>query len=210
MTNLEKLLSKSSPPLGPSVNALPEILHAFQNGPELFALLKLKNGFYAFESALHIFPLSPDSKAGLEGWNAPSLWRNEYRDLAAGLLFFGEDILQDQFCLSEKQPGVFRFQAETGERAFSAGSIEAWAALIVANFNQETGWPLAHAWQASNGPLPPGKRLMPKIPFILGGEFKLENLWVGDAVEGMRLKGHLAIQTRQLPDGARVKLKTSS
>ena len=65
---------------------------------------------------------------------------------------------------------------------------------------------MAHEWQAKNGPLPSGKRLMPKTPFFLGGEYKVENLWAGSALEGMRFKADLAIQTRDLPEGAKVKL----
>jgi hypothetical protein len=47
---------------------------------------------------------------------------------------------------------------------------------------------------------------MPKTPFFMGGEYKLENLWAGNPLEGMRLKGDLAIQTRDLPSGTRVRL----
>jgi hypothetical protein len=50
-----------------------------------------------------VLSLTSDPETGLEGWNAVSLWRNEYQDLATGLLFFAEDVLQDQFCLSMKE-----------------------------------------------------------------------------------------------------------
>jgi len=47
---------------------------------------------------------------------------------------------------------------------------------------------------------------MPKIPFFLGGTYSMENLWCGDAVEGMRVKADLAIQTRNVPDGDQVRI----
>jgi hypothetical protein len=47
---------------------------------------------------------------------------------------------------------------------------------------------------------------MPKIPFFLGGEHSISNLWVGDSVEGMRFKADLASQTRNSPDGSAVRL----
>jgi len=47
---------------------------------------------------------------------------------------------------------------------------------------------------------------MPKIPFFLGGAYSMENLWAGDAIEGMRLKADLAIQTKNLPDGSQVRI----
>jgi hypothetical protein len=209
MTNIEKLLSLSSEALGSKASAFPEMLREFALGTELFRMLEQKNGFYAFEYALHVFPLASDPETGLEGWNAESLWRNGYEDLAEGLLFFAEDILQDQFCLSKKQSGVHRFHAETGQTTPMAASVKEWAGVILSNYRTETGWPFVHEWQEKNGRLPPGKRLMPKTPFFLGGEYKIENLWAGNPLEGMRLKADLAMQTRHLREGAKVKLNIS-
>lgn len=206
MTHIDKLLSVSSGPLAPPPGVITEILQAYSLGAELLGMLQRRNGFYAFESALHVFPLTPDSNAGLEGWNAGPLWRDVYQDLAEGLLCFAEDAFQDRFCLSKQQNGVLRFCAETGHAVLMAGSVETWAGAILSGHERETGWPIVHGWQAKNGPLPPGKRLMPKTPFFLGGEYEIENLWAGDSVEGIRLKADLAIQTRHLPDGAQVKL----
>ncbi len=207
MTNVEKLLSVASEQLAPSPAGMPELLSAYSLAPEIFTMLRKKNGFYAFESALHVLPLTSDPTSGLEAWNADSLWRSEYGDLAEGLLFFAEDIFQDQFCLSTKQNSVLRFYAETGQTSVMASSVEEWAGVILSDYREETGWPLLDQWQAKNGPLRRGKRLMPKTPFFLGGAYSPENFWPGDPLEGMRLKADLAIQTRNLPEGATVKLK---
>lgn len=207
MDNIDKLISISSESLAAKPGVSPEFLGDYPLGPELFHMLEQRNGFYAFEFALHVFPLTSDPEAGLEGWNAGSLWRNEYEELAEDSLFFAQDILQDQFCLFKKQGGVHRFHAETGQTSFMAESIEKWAGIILANYRTETGWPLVHEWQEKNGPLPLGKRLMPKTPFFLGGEYKIENLWAGNPLEGMRLKADLAMQTRYLQEGAKVKLR---
>jgi hypothetical protein len=51
---------------------------------------------------------------------------------------------------------------------------------------------------------------MPKIPFVMGGEYNIENLWAGDAVQGMRFKGDMALQIRDVPDGGAVKLNIGS
>jgi hypothetical protein len=58
---------------------MPEFLQLYALGPSCFMLLQ-KNGFYAFEAALHIFPITADRGTGLEGWNPASLWRSEYGD----------------------------------------------------------------------------------------------------------------------------------
>lgn len=209
MININKLLSISSESLAPAPNVFPELLWECALGLELFHMLERKNGFYAFEFALHVFPLTADPQSGLEGWNSASLWRNEYEDLAEGLLFFAEDILQDQFCLSKKETGVLRFQSETGQTVFVAESVEKWAGVILSNYETETGWPFVREWQTKNGALPLGKRLMPKVPFFMGGEYKVENLWAGNPLEGMRLKADLAVQTRKLPEGEKVRLNIS-
>lgn len=207
MTSIEKLLSISSEPLAPCPSVMPMFLKPYILGPELFHMLRQKNGFYAYESALHVFPVTSDPTVGLESWNAEPLWRSEYQELAKGLLFFAEDILQDQFCLSLKQSGVFRFYAESGQTDCLADSIEGWAERVLSNSRTETAWPLLHDWQEKNGLVPRGQRLLPRIPFFMGGEYAIENLWAGNPLEGMRLKGDLAMQTRNLKTGTKVRLK---
>ena len=204
MTYVEKLISISSEPLAPTTAAMAKVLEPYLLGSELFHMLECKNGFYAFESALHVFPLTCAAGMSVEEWNADSLWRNGYQDLVEGLLFFAEDVFQNQFCLSAD--AILSFNAETGTTAFFADSIENWARKILVDYEHQAGWGLASKWQAENGPLPTGKRLMPKIPFFLGGEYSIENLWAGDPVEGMRFKADLALQTRKLPDGSAIKL----
>ena len=86
-TSIEKLLSISSEALAKSPAAAPTLLAAYLMGTELFHLLRKKNGFYAFESALHVFPVASPGGMSLEEWNADSLWRNGYGDLAKGLFF---------------------------------------------------------------------------------------------------------------------------
>ena len=173
---------------------------------QLLKLYWARNGFYAFESALHVFPLTSDAGiTDLEKWNSPALWRAEFGSLADGALFFAEDVFGGQFCVAGG--GVQRFSPETGEREEIAASIEEWAALIMSDSGIQTGWPLAHDWQARFGPLAVGQRLVPKIPFVLGGEYTAQNLHAIDAVAAMRFYADIAKQTRNLPDGSQVRLR---
>jgi hypothetical protein len=48
---------------------------------------------------------------------------------------------------------------------------------------------------------------MPKIPFILGGQYTFDNLYAGSPLEGMTFKGDLAMQIRDLPDGTKIRLR---
>jgi hypothetical protein len=88
-----------------------------------------------------------------------------------------------------------------------ASSLEEWASKMLLDYNQMTGHPLAHEWQSLHGTLHPRHRLMAKRPFVLGGEYSIENLVSLDSVRVMKGLGNLAFQLHGLPDGAKVEFK---
>jgi hypothetical protein len=137
--------------------------------------LSCKNGFYAFESALHVFPIG--MKTGimdLKSWNSPDLWRDAYGNLADRYLFFGEDVFGNQFCLTDD--GVGSFEAETCAVTQLARTLHDWAKLLLSEYELHTGYRLAHQWQSRNRALKVGERLAPKMPFVTGGEYVVDNL----------------------------------
>jgi hypothetical protein len=173
---------------------------------ELTTLLKEKNGFFAFEAALRVFPAGDAACSyGLDDWNSLDLWRCGYGELAEGLLFFAEDIFGTQFCLKEGK--VYSFDPETADLTFVAKTIDEWAGKILKDYSLLTGYPLAHEWQVENGPLEPRNRLMPKTPFVLGGEFSIDNLVSIDGARSMRCRANLARQIHSLPDGTQIKFE---
>lgn len=187
LTNLDKLLSIASPSLNDAPPATSERVRNLA-GPladELIEMLRERNGFYAFEGALHVFAShSSQQEIGLEEWNDSALWCAEYHRMADGCLFFAEDIFGGQFCIKDGK--VFTFDPETGALEYLADNIEGWASALVSDYEVLTGYPLAHDWQKQNGPIPAKKRLLPKVPFVAGGEFNLGNLYLADAVQGMK------------------------
>jgi hypothetical protein len=204
-TFFDRLLEISSLPLGPTPTKGPNQLldSTDQRKRELGNLLLRKNGFLAFESALHVFPLGPvQGGYDLDTWNSDALWHAEYMDMTEGYFFFAQDLFGEQFCIKDEY--IWRFNPETGEGHPIAPNIEAWCQLILDDFESETGYPLAHAWQVKHAPLPLGKRLIPKQPFVIGGMFELDNLYLSDAAHAMRLRANLARQIRDLPDGAEI------
>jgi hypothetical protein len=166
---------------------------------EITNLLKQRNGFYAFEGALHCF-----SSDYLRWWNSAELWRSLY-ELPQDLICFAEDVFGEQFCLCKQN--IHRLNPETAELDPVAASVEEWAQVLLKDYDVETGYTVAHEWQAAHGPLMPGKRLIPIKPFVLGGEYTKDNVRPLDAVEGMQLRAALARQIRNLPDGTRVRLR---
>ena len=111
------------------------------SAPGLAELYATRNGFYAFEASLHVFPLGGGSApVDLVSWNAEGLWRAEYAEMAEGLVFFGEDAFGDQFCFKDGR--IHLFHSETGEVEFMAEDLENWARLILDDFVflQGTHW----------------------------------------------------------------------
>lgn len=165
-----------------------------------------KNGFFAFESALRFYSsVSTDSSRGISEWNRPALWKDDYRGLANDIFCFAEDLFGGQFCVSDR--GVCTFSPETGDIEVIGSTIEEWAAAILKDYNVLTGYPLAHAWQADNRPLKDRERLIPRIPFVTGGTFRVANMVALDSVRVMKNLGNLARQIHGLPDGAKIQFE---
>ncbi|GAA2997630.1 SMI1/KNR4 family protein [Actinokineospora diospyrosa] len=176
-------------------------------GVELAELLGRRNGFYAFESALHVFGLGAAESPDLERWNAGECWRDAYAGSAEGYLFFAEDVFGFQYAVSADGERVVLFDPETAGVERVADSLGAWAAEVLAEADYRTGHPLARAWQERFGALPPGSRLLPKMPFVAGGKYEVDNLYLLDAVEGMRVRGSIAVQIRDLPEGTPIRFE---
>jgi hypothetical protein len=198
---LDVLLSAASGPLGGTPGD-GVVEFAGRHGSLLAAMLGRSNGFFAFESALHVFPSGLSDSMSLELWNDADLWRRDYDDLTDGLVFFAEDVFGGQFVLADA--GVGTFDPETGDVAVIAADLHSWSAALLDDYESLTGYPLAHEWQTRHGALVEGQRLVPEVPFVAGGAFDIDNLHAADAVEGMRVRGNLARQIRDLPDGARI------
>ena len=199
---LEKLISAGSDGLCPSLD-VPAIDGGLQQLWNL--LLRSKNGFYAYESALLVRPLSAQSNVlGVIEWNSADGWKGEYNlDLSAHL-FFAENIFGEQFSFTSD--GIFYFEPETAKLERIAANLGAWAALIAADPSLHLGHALARKWQSINGPLQPGERLGPKTPFVLGGEFVPDNLARMRDTALMSFRAQLANQIADLPDGAEVRI----
>src|SRR5882672_8607004 len=136
--NLDRLLSIASSPLRPSIPEMPQSLTARNDRTsELYAMLSKINGFFAFESALHVFPLGFGEGLALESWNSWSLWRSEYEDLPAGLFFFAEDGFGHQFAIHRSS--LVLFDPETGTTIDFAPPLEIWQECIPDDYELQQG-----------------------------------------------------------------------
>jgi hypothetical protein len=205
MSALQKLLSCASPPLARTAPDAATFSAFGRVGAELLDLLRRRNGFFAFESALLVRPSgsSPDLHT-LETWNEPALWRDAYAGtpLPSDALYFAEDAFGAPFALDGR--GVLTVDPETGASERIASDLEGWARAVLDDPAFLTASPLAHDWQVKHGALAPGQRLVPARPFVLGGEYAVDNLVAYDAARGMRVRAGLARQLVDVPDGSSV------
>jgi hypothetical protein len=175
-------------------------------GAELLQLLERKNGFYAFEAACQFFPAGPSrDEPSLAKWNSRTLWKGHYAGLAEGIFCFAQDIFGGQFVIKEEDVGTF--DPETGDFVAVASSLDAFAGLLLDDYRVLTGQPVAHEWRQLHGRISSGSRLIPKRPFVLGGDFSVSNMIEIEMVRGMKIRADLALQIKDLPDGAKITYK---
>ena len=174
---------------------------------ELCQFLVQVNGLFAFESALMIRPLvHMNNIYSVFKWNERELWKSSYGDdQIVNTQFFAEDAFGCQFGYFENQ--IYFFDPETGEFDLLCKTFNEWTELIVSEYRQYTGYQLMHEWQEKNGSIAQGNRLCPKLPFVLGGQYEIDNLYSIPALEGMLLRADIAVQIRDLPDGSEIQLK---
>ncbi|MFE9253185.1 SMI1/KNR4 family protein [Streptomyces sp. NPDC007088] len=203
-SSLEELLRRARGPLGPRV----DLDFGVEEGPlaELATLLTRTNGFFAFDAGVQVF------RAGEEGlgpdlleWNGEESWKPAYGGLADGFFCFGQDILGTQFAIVGGTT-VVAVDPETAQAAAIGPSLEDWSAWLLADPAVHATANLAYAWQERNGPLEADQRLLPLRFFVTGGGYDFDNLVARDAAQAMRIRGPVAQQVRDLPDGARIRL----
>jgi len=206
--NIEKLLEIASPPfcdLLPGGDTLP----SGTGGEELLSLLKMRNGFVAFEGALRFFPLCEGQSVpyDMEFWNSDDAWRTSYGDMASGLWFFAENAVGEQYAIDTEKGGIVSFEPETGERKPMAEDMEGWADTVLDDWQYVTMHPLVSKWQQINGPLSFKETLVPKRLFVTGGAYEAENLYAVDSVGSINFRGDIALQIKELPGGAKIRIR---
>jgi hypothetical protein len=172
---------------------------------ELTRICARRNGFLAFESALHVFPVSFEcAEMTFQAWNGVEAWKYAYGGVVDDVMFFAEDIFGDQFGILNDS--VVLFRSETAELEPIASSLEEWACRMLTEYEDLTGYTIARAWQREHGPLAKGTRLTGKVPFVLGGAYDLSNLHAAESLKLMRFRGDIYCQIRDQPDGAQLKV----
>lgn len=193
---LTRLLSAAGPGAGPPGTPLPPALPA-----PLAPLWSDRNGWVAFWSALQVFPLgSTTTLPGVAAVNA--VLDDAFGQLAAGHVAFGQDLFG--VLMTWHEDHVCGFDPETAEHEPIAADPDGWADAVIAGPEELVGSAFAFDWQERHGPLEPHERLVPLVPFVLGGDYDDANLEPRDTLRALRERAALARVIATLPDGAEV------
>lgn len=169
-------------------------------------LIRLNNGFLAFESALTLYPYDRGIDLNLESWNALSVWKDKYSFIKKPFICFAQDVFGFQFCLTKD--GIEFLDPETGELEYLTSTTSEWFDLILKDYEYLTGFPIAHEWQSNFGKtMNSTMRLTPKVPFVLGGKHDLSNLYVNDVYTIINFRSDLAKKIHSLEDGEEISIK---
>lgn len=205
-TLVQKLLLDAGPELGAAVPAqlVVECCNSVDVQKLCTNILNRRNGFLAYDDALHVFPAcAPSSGPNLVQWNSPLGWRNAYGRLLDGYLCFAQDVFGNQFAMNDGV--VYRVECETGEMKKIAEGLENWVQWVLDDVDFTTGRPFARLWKEEHSDWSSsGERLVPKLPFVLGGGFDTSNFYSYDAEKAMKAYGDLALQLQDVPDGSLV------
>ena len=99
---------------------------------------------------------------------------------------------------------IIKYSPESGEREV-VGSAKNFDPIKLDDY--WTAKPLLEEWEQNNGHLEEGKILIPKIPFVLGGDYSHENLAAVSTLDGLDFYLDLRRQIKDLKDGETIVLK---
>ncbi|HYF31798.1 MAG TPA: SMI1/KNR4 family protein [Chitinophagaceae bacterium] len=168
-------------------------------------IVETQNGGFFFDQAVHMYGYS----SAIEFHDIDyvnKLLKEEYGNIAAGLLAFGQEAFGNQYVFDLSTKKISLFNTESGEIEVIATNFEEWVDAIVSDQNYLTGVKVVQAWRSDNE-LGFNQRLCPKVPFVIGGEFKVDNLYAGTFPAYLRAYANIARQIYDLPDGTPISIK---
>ena len=183
-----------------------KLIHDFPSVDDEYKECLSRGEMYAFSKSLRIFGLTNDSEArNILKWNNPDTWKSWYKGFFTDVWSFAEDVFGFQYLFDRN--GVVQLNIETGELQSLCKTFSEWIHLILKETKFYTGYPIAERWNETHpDEIITGKlHLCPIIPFVCGGNYDMENLFLLDALKCLSLKADIARQIKDLPDGTQIK-----
>ncbi|WP_341839631.1 SMI1/KNR4 family protein [Chitinophaga caseinilytica] len=168
-------------------------------------LTRLGNGGFYFNRSLQLYGFS--GQEAFKNANEINIQiQTHFGKLAEKLFAFGQDIFGYQFAFIEGSSDIVYFNSETGEKEIMANSFSEWLQVLEDKLDYYTGEPFMIDWIKEKGKLDIDARLIPIKPFVIGGDYEVDNLHVLHFPKYLEYYADMARQISVLPDGAAVRL----
>lgn len=170
----------------------------------LFFLLT-SNGGFAFGNSLHFYGVLPN-KIESEIFYNNFLFQKYYQDLIKVVLVFCEDTFGNQYAFLNDNKIAF-INIETAEIEFLFTDFKNFVEEIYKETDFYTGFSIMEKWSLENGAISEFKRLCPKKPFVIGGDYTTDNFYALEKEKLLDYNSYIAKQIKNLPDGVQIQLK---
>jgi len=168
------------------------------------SFMKNYNGGYFYNNSLLIFGLS-NKEEQFNIIHMNNILNKNYKNIVNNLYFFAQDIFGNLFAFDNKN--IVFFNIETGEREVIADDFKSWLLILYDDLDYYTGESLTEELKhIEKIQLIQDKRLCPKYPFVLGGEYEMDNLILKTYIDNILYNSSIAKQIDNLPDGSKVKI----
>ncbi|MGF7075123.1 SMI1/KNR4 family protein [Mucilaginibacter sp. 3215] len=162
------------------------------------------NGGYFYDRSLQIYSINTDRDYN-NIFRINQVIADEYKEIVEGIFFFAQEIFSNQFGFSKQ--GIVFLNIETGEKEVIAKNFDEWIDVVLDDISYYTGQDISREWKEKQGILDLNKRLCPTKPFIIGGEYEVDNLSSRSFPGYISSNANIARQIYNLPDGTPVRLK---
>ena len=96
--------------------------------------------------------------------------------------------------------------SKRGEKETVASNFTDWVNVIFNGLDYFTGHKLAYAWRTGHG-LQFNERLCPIKPFVIGGDYKPDNLYAIESSKNIKTNANIARQIYDRPNGTPITIK---
>jgi len=171
---------------------------------EYFSFIKMRNGGFFCNYGIQFYSVS--DKADFQSiFYLNDLIRNEYGSITSDMFFIGQDIFGNQFGMNKT--GCYLFNIETGDIKFLAKYFDDLLEVIYHNLSYYSGMELIAEWVKRNNKFTASDRFTPKIPFVLGGDYTIDNIYSMNSILNIRYNANIAKQVHNIPDGTNFKIE---
>jgi hypothetical protein len=162
------------------------------------------NGGFFFGQSLQFYSLIRE-KSFRSIISVNELLTQEFDFLFKGLYSFAQDVFGNQFVFNDEGQ-ISLFNIESRSCDIVAQNFKESLSILINDIDYYAGITYGKMWKGEYE-LSLDQRIQPKIPFVIGGEYKLDNFYVNNYPAYLSYNADIAKQIYNLKDGEKVKLR---